>query len=410
MALTDLACRTAKPQDKQYKLSDGKGLVLICHPNGSKYWSGAYRFAGKQKSLSLGVYPEVSLADARDQWTDARRRLKDGIDPGLAKQQDKLIKIAAAARTFKAVAMEWHTHMAGSGEWGAGSVAEYLHRLETDVFPHIGNDPIDNMPPKRILHVIREMEKRGAIELAGRARGMLARIFNYAIACGDTKVNPADALKDLVKKPVKGHFASIEVEEFPEFIREVVKMQLHGRWTPAVRCGFWLMMRTFVRTQELIAMPWDEWKRDKALWVVPGERMKKRRDHIVPLSWQATALLEEMEALTGRNHYVFPNARDPKDHLSEGAILGVLKRMGYHGRMTGHGFRSLATGVLTQQLKFEYRVVDLQLSHAKDNKNDAAYDRAKWIDERIKIMQAWSDYIDQLVADASRPRLITAVA
>jgi len=403
MPLTDAACRAAKPEEKQRKLADGRGLVLIIHPNGSKYWSGAYRFGGKQKSLSLGVYPDVTLSDARAKWEEARRQVKAGADPSVEKQISKIATVAAQARTFEVVAREWHAHMAASDEWGDGTAAENLHRLELDVFPVIGADPIAKITPQRLLIVFRQIEKRGALEISSRCRGMVSRIFNFAIVCGDAPGNPAAALKDVMKKPKKGHFASITVEEFPQFIKDLVHCPAH--MYPATRVALWLMMRTFVRTTELIAVPWSEPDLDKAVWDIPPERMKKGRGHIVPLSWQSIALFREMQPLTGRNKFVFPNQRRPDDHMSDGAILKVLEKLGYHGRMTGHGFRSLAMGVLKQELGYRHEVVDLQLSHAKGNKVDKAYDRAKFLAERTKMMQDWSDYIDRLVNAATKPAM-----
>lgn len=402
MPLTDAGCRAAKPKEKLYKLSDARGLSLSIHPGGGKYWTGAYRFGGKQKSLSLGSYPDVSLADAREQWEDARRLLKAGNDPAVEKQISKIAQVVAQARTFEIVAREWHAHMSASDEWGDGTAKENLHRLETDVFPVIGQDPIAKITPQRLLLVFREIEKRGALEIASRCRGMVSRIFNFAIVCGDTQGNPAAALKDVMKKPKKGHFASITVEEFPQFIKDLVNSKHH--MFPATRVALWLMMRTFVRTTELIAVPWAEPDLERAIWDIPPERMKKGRGHVVPLSRQSVALFREMQPISGRHQFVFPNQRRPDGHMSDGAILKVLENIGYGGRMTGHGFRSLAMGVLKQELGYRHEVVDLQLSHAKGNKVDKAYDRAKFLAERTKMMQDWSDYIDRLV-DAARPPL-----
>jgi integrase len=394
MSLTDLACRTAKPKEKLYKLADGRGLFLIVHQKGSKYWSGAYRFEGKQRSFSLGVYPEVTLLQARESWEAARKQLKAGTDPNAEKQAMKAGRLETSKQTFEITAREWHN--ARLSTWKAITANNNIHRLETDIFPVFGSTPVGSVTPQQVLLALRKIEARGALELSGRTRGICARVFNYAIACGYATNNPAAPLKDVLKVPVKGNFAAIDVEELPAFVKTLSNTP--DRMFTPTRVAIWLMMHTFVRTSELIAVPWKELDLDKALWTIPGERMKMNRDHIVPLSKQAVALFREMLPLTGKNHYVFPNQHRPSDHMSGGAILALLRRLGYKGKMTGHGFRSLAMGAIKQELGYLHEIVDLQLAHAKGNKVDAAYDRAKFLVERTKMMQDWSDYIDRLAS------------
>ncbi|KAF3999191.1 tyrosine-type recombinase/integrase [Glaciimonas immobilis] len=394
MSLTDLACRTAKSKEKQYKLTDGRGLCLIVHQNGSKYWSGAYRFLAKQKSLSLGVYPEVTLLQARENWEIARKLLKAGSDPSAVKQVEKAGNLQIAQQTFELVAREWHK--ARFSTWKAITAQNNIHRLETDIFPQFGALPVSTITPQQVLAALRKIEARGALELSSRTCGLCSRVFNFAIACGYATNNPAAPLKDVLQVPIKGNFAAIEVEELPAFIQTLTRTP--DRMFIATRVAIWLMMHTFVRTGELIAVPWSEVDLDKAVWTIPGVRMKMGRDHVIPLSRQSLALFKEMLPLTGKNHYVFPNQHRPAEHMSDGAILALLRRLGYAGKMTGHGFRSLAMGTIKQELGYLHEIIDLQLAHAKGNKVDAAYDRAKFLNERTKMMQDWSDYIDQLAS------------
>lgn len=396
MSLTDLACRTAKAKEKSYKLSDGRGLFLRVHHNGSKYWAGAYRFQEKQKEFSIGVYPEVTLVEARETWELARKTLKGGIDPGAAKQAAKAGRLEAAKQTFEITAREWHQKKLHT--WGESTAANHLHRLETDIFPEFGSTPISLVTPQQVLEALRKIEKRGALEVSNRIRGTVVRVFNYAIACGYTQTNPALPLKEVLEVAVKGHFASIEVEDLPAFVRNLTNTP--DRMFLSTRVSLWVMMLTFVRTTELIAVPWSELDLDGGLWIVPAERMKKSRDHVVPLSRQAVAWFRKMQPLTGKNHYVFPSQRHPGEHMSNGAILMALKRLGYHRQMTGHGFRSLAMGTIKQELGYAHDIIDLQLAHVKKNKNDAAYDRAKYLGERTRMMQDWADYVDRFALPA----------
>jgi integrase len=392
MALTDIACRNAKPAEKQYKLTDARGLFLLVHPNGSKYWRGAYRFNGSQKTLALGVYPAMSVVSAREEWGVARDKLGEGIDPGAQRKIDKAVRQVAAGQTFEKTAREWH-EMKKNG-WKERTARDQIHRLEVDIFPQIGSIPVSEITPPVIVMALRQIERRGSLEMCARLRVTCTRVFNYAMACGYIQTNPAAPVKEALSTHKPGHFASIEVEELPKFVDVLYRNE--ARLYPATRIAVHIMLLTFVRTTELIEVPWSELDLDNAMWIVPGERMKKERDHMVPLSRQVVELFREMLPISGGSRYVFPNVRYRDQPMSNGAILMALRRMGYQGKMTGHGFRALGMSAIKQELGYPHEIVDLQLAHVKKNKVDAAYDRAKFLKERTKMMQEWADYLDKL--------------
>lgn len=399
MPLTDLAIRKAAPREKEYKLTDFDGMYLLVNPNGGKYFRGNYRFFGKQKTLSLGVYPDIDLAQARIKWQEAKQKVANGEDPSLLKKEIKLKRKTDEQLTFKVVCEEWLELR--KKEWSQRTYDNNKQRLENDVFPKIGHLPISKVTPLMIKEVLKAIEKRGALEICDRMRGQLRRVFEYAKVPRYITVNPVEGMEEILQTPEEGHFAAVEVEDVPKLVADIYRNN-HRMRTPT-RCAMHIMLRTFVRTSELIEVPWSEIDLEAGMWIIPASRMKMRRDHMVPLSRQVVALFREMHQLTSKNHYVFPSDRDPKGHLSNGAILAALNRMGYRGEMTGHGFRSVAMSTIEQELGYKHEVVDLQLSHVKKSKVDRAYDRAKWLNVRTKMMQDWSDYIDKLALAALLP-------
>ena len=392
MPLTNTACLNAKSAAKPYRIADGQGLYLEVMPNGSKYWRLKYRFAGKEKRLALGVYPEVTVAQARDARDAARKQLADSVDPGAMKRAKKLKTALIAATTFELVAREWHEER--KAYWSPGHANDVLHRLETDVFPRLGNRPITDLAASDVLACLRRIEDRGARELARRARQVCSQIFRYAVITDRAERNPAEHLQGALKPMRRGHFAAIEPNELPEFLEALAEHE--GRLYAETRAALRLLLLMFVRTGELIGASWDEFDLDGGEWIIPAGRMKMRRPHIVPLSRQALIILRELHDLTGRWTWMFPNKARPHEHMSNGAILMALDRMGYRGRMTGHGFRALAMSTIKEKLGYRHEVVDRQLAHVPANKVDAAYDRAKFLDERRKMMQDWADYLDSL--------------
>lgn len=394
MPLTAINCKTAAPSEKPRKLSDEKGLYLEIMPNGAKYWRMKYRFLGKEKRLALGVYPEVSLAEAREKRDGARKLLDQGTDPSAHKQELRHLAEINSQNTFELLAREWHTK--NLAKWTEKHGQDIMTRLEKDIFPEIGHLPTRDITAPRLLTAIQKMEKRGAHELARRARGTCEQIFAYGIGTGRADRNIALDLRGTLEAFKRGHYAAIEATELPEFLFKLEKNE--ARLYPQTIRATKLLMLTFVRTSELINATWDEFDLDKKIWNIPKERMKMRRPHLVPLSDQVIALLKEQKAdIDGINTpYVFPNQTEPRRPMSNATILGGIKRLGYKGKMTGHGFRALAMSTIKEKLNYRHEVIDLQLAHEKKNKIDAAYDRAKFIDERTKMMQDWADYIDQV--------------
>lgn len=397
--LTDIQVRNAKPREKTYTLADGDGMYLEVTPTGSKIWRMAYRQpTGKNTRLTFGAYPEVSLLDARQKRMEARKQRAAGADPAQARRIEKINKAAADANTFEAIARDWHANTLDT--WQPRTAANILHRLEVDVFPLIGRHPITQIKGPLMLDVLRQIEKRGALDMAKRQGQVCSRIFRYAIASGKVEFDPVPSLRDALKSTEGGHHAAITPDELPEFLRTLEKNE--GRMFPPTRILMRLMLMIFVRTSELIETPWSEIDLENESWVIPWRRMKmgKRKikprkvDHHVFLPTQGWALLRELHAVTGGNRYLFPNQRDHEKPASNGAILAALKRMGYGGKHTGHGFRSLAMGVIKERLGYRHEVVDRQLSHASGDAYGEAYDRALFLDERRVMMQQYADYMD----------------
>ncbi len=397
MKLSDVACKTAKSNGKIQKLADGNGLYLEITPSGDKkYWRFKYRFGGKEKRLSLGVYGIVGLKVARDKVLAAKRALDAGIDPGVQKQAFKQAAQNAVEHSFEAMARAWHAHH--KGRWAENTAANNIHRLESDVFSLIGDKPINDMTMQQILLPIRQIEARGAHELARRTLGLCSQVFRYAIVEGVIDRNPLAEIKplDVLKPAKKGHFAAIESKELPALVKAIYENK--ARLYMSTRLALELMLLTFVRTSELIEAEWEEFDLDAKSWLIPAARMKMRRDHIVPLSDRAIKILNELKELSGSRRYVFPHVSDPRKYMSNNTILAALGRLGYKGQMTGHGFRALAMSTIKEDLGYRHEVIDRQLAHAHRNKIDAAYDRAQFLPERKKMMQEWANYITRVSA------------
>lgn len=393
MPLTNVACQKSLPRPKPYKLADGGGLYLEVMPNGSRYWRMKYRFAGKEKRLAIGVYPAVTLAEAREKREQAKKQRTNNIDPSAAKQESKQKAALNIATTFELVAREWHEH--NKEKWTPAYGKDILHRLEMDIFPQIGKLPIADIRPVKMLEALRHIEKRGALEMAKRSKQYCSQIFRYAVITERAERDPTVDLKDALKPIKRGHFAALEPDELPDFLNCLAsnRARLFAQTQNAIR----LLMLTFVRTGELIEAKWQEFDLDNSQWNIPAERMKMRRPHVVPLSRQVVAILQEQYKLTSQWEWVFPNVVRPRDHMSNNTILKALERMGYKGRMTGHGFRALAMSTIKERLGYRHEVVDRQLAHAHRNKVDAAYDRALFLIDRRKMMQEWADYLDDVL-------------
>ncbi|MTI08705.1 tyrosine-type recombinase/integrase [Curvivirga aplysinae] len=391
MKLTDAKIKAAKPKEKTYKVADGQGMYLEITPAGSKYWRLKYRIHNKEKRISFGVYPEVTLAEAREKRRLARILIADDIDPSQERKKEKLQKQIDQGNSFEAVAREWHANR--RERWNPRYAAEILNRLEQDIFPDLGRYPIKDIEPPLLLQVIRKIEKRGAQELAKRQLQKCGEIFRYAIATGILSRDPSADIRDALKPQIKGHFAALDTRDIPDFIHALNFN--NARLYPGTRNALKMMMLTFVRTSELINAKWEEFDFTINQWTIPAHRMKMKKEHIVPLSSQVVAILEEQKKLSGQREHVFPSIVRPMTPMSNNTILGAIKRMGYKGRMAGHGFRALAMSTIKQELGWRHEVVDRQLAHAPQNKMDKAYDRAAFLDDRKIMMQQWADYLEK---------------
>ncbi len=396
MKLTEIACKNAKhtnPKSKApLKLSDGYGLSLWVYPNGSKYWRLAYRFNDKQKTLALGVYPEISLKQARMKRVDAKELIKEGKDPSLEKKKEKAMAVENNANTFEVIAREWYDNR--KDIWKPRYAVEVIKRLEEDIFPEIGAYPIKEIEPPLLLQVIRKIERRGAFDLAKRQNQKCGEIFRYAIATGRGVRDPSNDIKEALKPTKKEHFAALDPDELPELLADINTNK--ARLYPTTINAMKLMLLTFVRTKELIEATWDEIDFERKLWVIPAERMKMGKEHIVPLADQTLEILKEQKEIARQWPHLFPSPNKPRQSISNNTILVALKRMGYQGRMTGHGFRALAMSTIKQELGYRHEVVDRQLAHVPKSKIDRAYDRARFLEERKKMMQDWANYIDEI--------------
>jgi integrase len=393
MALTDIQCRTARCAEglARERFSDGEGMYLEVTPNGSRYWRLKYRINGKEKRLALGTYPRVSLVQARQARRMARDLIAQGIDPSLQKQLDKIPNPVAPDQTFETVARAWHEH------WKSGRSdhhADYvLRRLAADVFPDIGTYAIETITAPTLVRVVKKIEARGALDIAKRSLQTCGQIMRYAVAHGYIQRNPAADIKpaDVLKNRQQTNYARIEARELPDLLR---KMAVYDG-SPHTRGALSLIALTFVRTSELIEATWDEFDLDAAEWRIPAQRMKMRTPHIVPLSHQALDTLRCLHELRNLSNYVFPGERDHEKPMSNNTILKALERMGYKGRMTGHGWRGVASTLLHEK-GFDHAVIELQLAHQERNRVSASYNWATYLAPRRVMMQWWADHLDAL--------------
>ena len=387
MSLSDVKVRNAKARTKPYKIADGEGLFLLVAPSGSKYWRLKYHFPGKEKLLALGVYPTVSLGDARDRRGQARKALAAGNDPGEVKKEAKRQTVLKAQNSFETVAREWFEKR--KHEWAPRSARVTLMRLERHVFPKLAKRPVADVTAPEVLSILRVVEESGALDTAQRVMQVCGQVFMYAIATGRAERNPVPDLRGALKTPVTKHHAYFTAADLPEFLTKLDAYDGSVQTKLALR----FLMLTFVRTSEQRAAEWAEIDFDRAEWRIPGERMKMREQHLVPPSRQAVALLRELQEHTGSRRYLFPNQHNPVSFMSENTMLYALYRMGYHSRTTCHGFRSTASTILNEH-GFQPDVIERQLAHCERNKVRAAYNHAQYFPERRKMMQWWADYLE----------------
>ncbi|HFY0602186.1 TPA: tyrosine-type recombinase/integrase [Legionella pneumophila] len=390
--LQDTTIRNAKAENKPYKMPDERGLYLEVAPSGGKWWRFRYRFEGKDKRISLGTYPDVSLKQARDRRDECRTMVANEIDPSEHRKAKKAAKIENAANSFEVVAREWFLKYSSSGLWSEGHADKTIQRLQRDIFPWIGNIPISDINAPKLLSVVRRIESRGALETAHRALGNCGQIFRYAIATGRAERDPSQDLRGALPPVKETHFAAVTE---PKDVAKLLRALDNYEGTLIVKCALRLAPLVFVRPGELRSAEWEHIDFDTAEW-----RYKVTKTdtlHIVPLSQQALDILKDLHPQTGRDRYVFPSARDKKRPMSDNAILAAMRRMGIDKEeMTTHGFRAMARTILDEILQFRPDIIEHQLAHAVRDPNGRAYNRTAHLPERKKMMQAWADYLDEL--------------
>lgn len=377
-----------KPKEKPYKLADGGGLYLQVNTNGSKYWRMKYRFAGKEKKLSFGTYPDVSLADARAKRDEARKTLANGSDPGEVKKAEQLAKKLAVDNTFESIATEWLKAKASG--WSE-DYADYVRRiLEKNIFPHLGSRPIKDIKPLELLSALQRIEKRGASELANKVRQRCGEVFRYAIVTGRAEYNPAPDLASALRSYDKRHYPYLSASELPEFLQKL----LGYSGSIITQQAAILLMLTGLRTVELRMAEWDEIDFENAVWEIPQARMKKKRPHLVPLSRQAIDALLKVKQLTGNYKYIFSGRNDVNKPMSEAGVNMVLKRIGYDKKATGHGFRHTMSTILHEE-GFSSAWIEIQLAHVDKNSIRGTYNHAMYLEGRREMMQWYADYLDK---------------
>lgn len=404
--LTELAIKKAKPRIKPYKLSDGGGMYLLIQPTGSKWWRLKYRFGGKEKMLSFGVYPDLGLPDAREQREQARKLLANDTDPGVLKKEIKQASLRVAnmetTSSFATLATEFHKIK--SPMWTAGHAKQWLLNLERYAFPKIGDRQITEIEVLDIVNVMRLIEEKCTFETRDRLLQTISTVFKYAIATGRAKYNPTDIRLALIDRPPVKHFPSIMIKEIPVFLRAFTQYQERNKVSVIAVSAFRLQLLTATRSSEVRLAKWTDFNLEGGVWLIPAEqtgrkgRGERRRSFTVPLSTQVVAIMHNLNAITGHGEYVFPNRNSITKVISENTINNILKGMGYKGKQTGHGFRTLARTALGESGE-RWEVLEAMLSHVVSNLTAASYIRTDYFEERRGTMQKWADYLDNAVSD-----------
>lgn len=400
MPLTDLQCRTAKPGEKTIKLFDGGGLFLQIDPSGGKWWRFKYRFAGKEKLISFGTYPEISLKEARKQHADARNLVANGIDPSERRRVAKANLAEARRNSFESVAREWHGTCSTALEPSYASAVMRL--LERDFFPWLGSTPIAEIQPPKFLECLRRIEGRGARETAHRALQKCSEICRFGVSSGYLSSDPTRDLRGALSPVETRHLASITD---PQAVGGFIRACRAYEGAFVTKCALRMAPLVFVRPGELRKAEWSEFDLDEAEWNIPAARMKMGQPHLVPLSWQVVSILTELRAVTGKGRFVFPSARSNTRPMSNNAILAALRRMGFEkSEMSGHGVRAMARTMLDERLQFRVDIIEHQLAHAVRDPNGRAYNRTAHLSERRIMMQEWADYLDRLASEEKPPK------
>jgi len=388
--LTDTEIKRAKAAEKAYSMGDGGGLYLWVKPTGGKLWRWSYRFDGKEKLMSLGKYPDVPLALARERHAEARKLLATGVDPMAQRKAEKTAEKVAVENSFQSITAQWLEH------WQEGKSPRHVdyvkRRMETDILPCLGARPIEEIEAPELVAMANAIQDRGARDIAKRALETVGQVFRFGIAHGYAIRNPATEIRpsDILKSTRKVNYARVDARDLPALLRNIEVYQ----GTHVTRLAMKVLAMTFVRTSELIQAKWAEFDLEAARWDIPAERMKMRTPHIVPLATQALETLAILHNLTGHSEWLFPGDRNLKKPMSNNTILKALERMGYKGRMTGHGFRGLASTILHEQ-GYNHDHIELQLAHAARNAVSAAYNHALYLEPRARMMQDWADFLEQ---------------
>lgn len=392
--LKDTFLRSVKAQNADKKYFDGEGLYLLVKSNGAKLWRIKFRYNGKEKSLALGAYPDLSLLEARTMLRNAKNLLANGIDPAEAKQEQNRAEQAKEENQFKNIALEWYNK--NLKDWTEKHRKTIIQRLEKNIFPFLGTRDINSITARELSEVLQKIEERGAIETAHRVRGICEQIYTYAISMGLTDKNIPFNLRGTLQKTQETHLAHItDPQELGELLRRIDANMSNGI---IVKTALQIMPYVFVRANELCRAEWQEIDFDKCLWTIPAERMKMRRKHIVPLARQVITLLKELHFYTGQGKYLFHSPRGASRPITEEGLLAGLRSLGYEkGKMTIHGFRHTASTLL-HELKYNSDYIEKQLAHEENKSVKATYNHAEYLEERIKLMQEWANYLDSLKA------------
>ncbi len=394
MALTVVAVKNAKPMNRPYKIGDSGGLFLKIEPSGRKYWRFKYRYGGKEKLLALGVFPLIDLAEARSRRDDARKLLSLGQDPATVKKEVKGQTIHNAENTFKVLALEWIEVQ--KGHWSPRYGDCVLKRLENDIFAVLGSRPASGIEPVDLLNCLRRVEARGAYDIAGRLRQICGQIFRFGIATGRCKRDPSRDLQGALRVHKTKHFAALDPKEIPELLAALKTND--ARLYPRTRRAIWFSLLTFARPGEVRQAEWSEVDFKNRQWVIPAEKMKMKKDHMVPLAPQAIQILKEQREETEllKTDYVFPSQIRPKEPMSNNTVRSALRKLGFKNRMVAHGFRALARSAIRERLHYPADIIEVQLAHTPSGALGSAYDRATFLEQRRKMMTKWADYIDGL--------------
>lgn len=397
MKLTDLSCRTSKPTEKNYKLRDGQGLYLLVMKAGGKSWRYDYKLkrddgSHKNGTFVIGIYPKITLAKARDLHQKARTLVSNGTDPNDFKKEQERIKRQERALTFSLVAEEWLDKR--RREVKEKTIRDIEKRLERDVLPEIGHIPMKDINAVDVVDMLKKIEERGAYEMRNRARQYCSQIFRYAMAIGSADRDYTTDIGDALAVRRIKHQPALQPHEIPEFLTALERNE--ARLFPQTRLALQMLALTFVRPIELAAAEWSEFDFNDKRWLIPAKKMKMGFDHVVPLASQTLEILYEIKRINGNRQYVFTKQTNPREHMARDTLSKAVRSLGFQSRHSAHGFRAMARTAIREKLNYDSEIIERQLAHAPNTSLGRAYDRTQFLDQRMKMMQEWADYIDSL--------------